>query len=795
MRPKFSVILLCFTSFTSAQVKEKIHYFPLETVRLSESVFNKAMTADRKYLMEMEPDRLLAPYLKEAGLKPKADNYPNWENTGLDGHIGGHYLSALSLMYASTGDSGIKQRIDYMIRELERCQKASPDGYISGVPNGKKIWKEIKQGNIRASGFGLNDRWVPLYNIHKLYAGLRDAYWYAKSDKAKTMLIRLTDWMLNEVSGLSDEQIQDMLRSEHGGLNEVFADVYDITHDKKYLQLAHRFSHQAILNPLLAGEDKLTGLHANTQIPKVIGYKRIADLENNTSWSNAADFFWHNITEKRSSVIGGNSVSEHFNPVNDFSSMIKSIEGPETCNTYNMLKLTKELYATLPESYYIDYYEKALYNHILSTENYNQGGFVYFTPMRPGHYRVYSQPQTSFWCCVGSGMENHAKYGEMIYARSDKDLYVNLFIPSTLTWKQQKVVLRQVNNFPKVPETTLIFDAAGKSEFGLKLRCPEWTTASEVRILINGKQEKVQRGSDGYFTLTKRWKKGDVVKMILPMHLSAEQLPDHSNYYAFKYGPVVLAATYGAENQQGLLADDSRGGHIAHGPQIPLNEIPVILGNSSEVVSHVSPLNSKPLNFAVTGLYPSEKFGKGLELVPFYSIQAERYILYWPQADKNGIENMLKQKAKEESETKELDVITTDRIQLGEQQPESDHFIESKDSGTGYMEDRHFRDAKGWFSYQMKNNGKNASFLYLLYFDANANRVLNIEINGKNIITQNLNGKSGALSQYLVVPIPDSEKNKEHLTVKFLADEKLMTAKIIEVRLLKGKYEKQYKLN
>ncbi|MEF9477880.1 hypothetical protein OWR28_09375 [Chryseobacterium sp. 1B4] len=275
------------------------------------------------------------------------------------------------------------------------------------------------------------------------------------------------------------------------------------------------------------------------------------------------------------------------------------------------------------------------------------------------------------------------------------------------------------------------------------------------------------------------------------MHLSAEQLPDHSNYYAFKYGPVVLAATYGTENQQGLLADDSRGGHIAHGPQIPLNEIPVILGNPSEVVNHVTPLNNKPLNFAVKGLYPAEKFGKGLSLVPFYSIQAERYILYWPQADKSGIENILKQRAKEEAEIRKLDMITADKIQLGEQQPESDHFIESKDSGTGYMEDRHFRDAKGWFSYQMKNNGKNASYLYLLYFDDNNSRTLNIEINGKKITAQNLEGKSGASPQYLVIPIPDSEKNKETLTVKFLAEEKLMTAKVIELRLLTENYEKK----
>ncbi|WP_449387612.1 beta-L-arabinofuranosidase domain-containing protein [Chryseobacterium lineare] len=795
MNKKLPVILLGFASLAFAQVKQEIHYFPLRDVRLSESIFNKAMQADKNYILSMEPDRLLAPYLKEAGLKPKAENYPNWENTGLDGHIGGHYLSALSLMYASTGDLKIKQRLDYMIDELDRCQMSSGEGYVSGVPGGKKIWKEISEGNIRASSFGLNDRWVPLYNIHKIYAGLRDAYWYAGSEKAKKMLIKLTDWMANEVSALSDDQIQDMLRSEHGGLNEVFADVYDITKDKKYLKLAHRFSHQAILNPLLLGEDKLTGIHANTQIPKVIGYKRIADLENNQQWNNAADFFWHNVTEKRSSVIGGNSVSEHFNPVNDFSSMIKSIEGPETCNTYNMLKLTKALFATQPKSYYMDYYEKALYNHILSTENHDKGGFVYFTPMRPGHYRVYSQPQTSFWCCVGSGLENHAKYGEMIYAHSDHDLYVNLFIPSTLNWAEKKILIRQENNFPETAKTKLIFDHAGKSLVNLRLRCPEWTKPSEAVITVNGKKQDVTADKDGYFNLNRKWKKGDVIEMSLPMHLSAEQLPDQSDYYAFKYGPVVLAATYGTDNQQGLLADDSRGGHIAHGPQIPLNDIPVILGNGKEVINHVKPVNNDNLTFSLTGLYPSDKFGKGFKLIPFYKIREERYILYWPQADQDKIETIQKKRAAEEAETRKLDLITTDKIQLGEQQPESDHFFESKDSNTGYMEDRHFRDAKGWFSYRMKNPGKDAAYLYVLYFDANTNRALNIDINGKKVSSMKLQGKAGNSPQFMLLPIPETEKNKETLSVKFYTEEQMTTSKIIEVRLLTKDYNKSDSLN
>lgn len=783
MIKKSLIIFLVFGTLTFGQVTKIVSYFPLNKVVLSESIFSKAMQTDKSYMMSMDADRLLAPYLKEAGLNPKKQNYPNWENTGLDGHIGGHYLSALALMYASTGDQKIKQRLDYMVDELERCQDTSGNGYLSGVPNGNKIWKEIAEGDIRAATFGLNDRWVPLYNIHKIYAGLRDAYWYTDNAKAKKMLVKLADWMVQEVSQLSDAQIQDMLRSEHGGLNEVFADVYDITKNQKYLTLAKRFSHLAILNPLLIHEDKLTGIHANTQIPKVIGFKRIADLEHNKEWSSAADFFWNNVTQKRSAIIGGNSVSEHFNPTNDFSGMIKSIEGPETCNTYNMLKLTKELFATNPKSSYLDFYERALYNHILSTQNSEKGGFVYFTPMRPGHYRVYSQPETSFWCCVGSGLENHAKYGEMIYAHTDNDLYVNLFIPSVLKWSEKKTVLRQENNFPESASTKLIFDVVSKSKINLKIRLPDWCDKNQIVILVNGKKSNFIIDSHDYANLDRPWKKGDVVEIKLPTHLSAEQLPDHSDYYAFKYGPIVLAATYGKQNQDGLFADDSRGGHIADGPQIPLNEIPTILGNSDAVLAHLKPNNANDLSFKLDGLYPQNKFGDGLELVPFYKIHEERYIIYFPQATEDKIQNIQNQKAKEEEQIRKLERITADKIQLGEQQPESDHFFDSKDSNTGYMEDRHFREAKSWFSYQMKNKNKNAKYLYITYFDTN-NRTLNAEINGSKVYSKDFDGKMGISPQFLLIPIPDSEKNKEILNVRFSSKEKSLTPKIIEIRLL-----------
>ena len=422
--------------------------------------------------------------VKEAGLEPKADNYTNWENTGLDGHVGGHYLSALAYMYASTGNLEIKGRLDYYISELKRCADASGDGYISGVPGGRQTWKEISEGDIRAASFSLNDKWVPLYNIHKIFAGLRDGYLLYGSNDCKEMFIGLADWMYRLTENLSDEQLQGMLASEHGGLNEVFADAAALSGDSRFMDMAKRFSHKRVLEPLLKGEDHLTGMHANTQIPKVIGYKRIADLEGYEDWDKAAAYFWETVVDNRSITIGGNSVREHFHPADDFSSMLESEQGPETCNTYNMLRLTKMLYETSADTHYMDYYERAVYNHILSTINPVQGGFVYFTPMRAGHYRVYSQPQTSFWCCVGSGMENHARYGEMIYShKDDKELFVNLFIPSILNWGDTKV--EQINSFPAEEGTSLVISPEKARKFTVSVRIPEW--AGKMEVKVNGK--------------------------------------------------------------------------------------------------------------------------------------------------------------------------------------------------------------------------------------------------------------------------------------------------------------------
>ena len=771
-------LLFATISMTTAlaQTTPKVEYFGISDVRLTRSAFKHAEDMDIQYLLALNPDRLLAPYLKGAGLPPKADNYTNWENTGLDGHIGGHYLSALSFMYAATGNEEIGRRLDYVLSELKRCQDTAGDGYLCGVPDGRKMWKEIEQGNVRAATFGLNDRWVPLYNIHKIYAGLRDAYLVAHREEAKDMLVKLTDWMERTTANLTDAQMQDMLRSEHGGLNETFADVAAITGDKRYLTLAHRFSHDIILNPLLKQEDKLTGIHANTQIPKVIGFKRIADIEKNDDWSKAADFFWQTVVNNRSITIGGNSVYEHFHPADNFEPMRTSEQGPETCNTYNMLRLTKMLYATSADAKYMDYYERALFNHILSTQDPVQGGFVYFTPMRSGHYRVYSQPQTSFWCCVGSGLENHARYGEMIYAHKGNDqLYVNLFIPSTLEWGD--INIEQSTSFPDEEGTSVIVTSKkGKTKkFTLNIRVPEWVNEGELSLTINGKTEKVNI-ADGYVKVNRSWKDGDKLHISMPMHLRAIDMPDNSHNYSFLYGPIVLASRMGTQRQDGMFADDSRGGHIAQGPRLPLQNMPVVVGSTEDILSHITKTDGK-MEFTLKGVSPENY--EGMKLEPFYRIHESRYMVYWPVLSASEVAKRQEEVARQESIAQALEARTADKVTCGEQQPESDHFVKMEWSGTGNDGGVQWRETRQWFSYRMKTNGRKVTAVRIAFRPEN-NRDARVLINDTEIGVF-----STADNGVIEIPVKSDVIGKaETLTLKIAKGNKDITPHIYEVRLI-----------
>ncbi|OQP58908.1 glycoside hydrolase family 127 protein [Niastella populi] len=770
--------------FTAAQ--GPVATFKPTQIQLQPGIFKEAENTDLKYIMSLNPDRLLAPFLREAGLTPKAASYPNWENTGLDGHIGGHYLSALSLMYASTGDKKVLERLNYMLTELKKCQDKNGDGYIGGVPGSKTFWAELAANKVTVGSFDINKKWVPFYNIHKTFAGLKDAWLHANSGLAKKMLIAYSNWLLNTTKGLSDSDIQHLLRSEHGGMNEVLAEVSVITGDKKYLELARRFSHQIIKEPLANRQDKLTGMHANTQIPKIIGFERIAGLSGDSTYHIAARFFWETVVNNRTVAIGGHGVREHFHPPDNFSSMTTSEQGPETCNSYNMLKLSKALYESEGLAKYIDYYERTQYNHILSSQHPEKGGFVYFTPMRPGHYRVYSQPETSFWCCVGSGLENHAKYNELIYAHTANALYVNLFIPSKVNWQQQGVVLSQQTRFPDEETTTLTIDAVKKPDFTLKVRYPVWVAPNAMVVTVNGEKVNYNAQPASFIAIKRKWKKGDKITVTLPMRTTTEQMPGGSDYVAVLHGPIVLAAKTGTSDLTGIYADDSRGGHIANGKKYPVQQMPMFVSPNANIAQQIKAVPGKNFTYTASELiYPEN--AKALELIPFFRLHDARYVIYWRQLSPEKLQVEQQRIAEEEAAKQKLDAITLDMVTAGEQQPESDHFIESEHSGTGSFNDRHWRDAKGWFSYKLTDKEKKADRLQVTYAGRDKDRRFTILVNNQPVQEVTLTGNNDNSFYTVDYPLPPAlvQQGNGTLTVKFQAAAGSVAGGVYEVRLLK----------
>ncbi|MGL1959588.1 MAG: glycoside hydrolase family 127 protein [Colwellia sp.] len=789
MKKLFLLLSLVLSQLTfSVFANDTITPIPLTEVRITDGPFFHAQQTNLSYLMAMDPERLLAPYRREANLPSKAESYPNWENTGLDGHIGGHYLTALSLMYASSGNKEVLKRLTYMIDELDKCQEQHGNGYLGAVPGGARVWKEIANGKIEADLFTLNKSWVPWYNLHKVFSGLRDAWLYTENKQAKAMLIKFSDWMVTLSDKLTDEQLQTMLRTEYGGLNETLADVYEITGENKYLDLAKRYTEIKLLNPLLAKEDKLTGLHANTQIPKIVGVARIASLNNDKSWLDSADYFFQQVVGERTVSIGGNSVREHFHPSDDFSSMVKDVEGPETCNTYNMLKLAKLLFLAKSDLSYVDYYERALYNHILSSQHPVHGGLVYFTPMRPNHYRMYSAPSEGMWCCVGSGIENHAKYGELIYARNSDNFFVNLFVNSDVTWPEKNITFSQKTKFPDQDTTEITIDSMGKDadSFTLNIRYPVW--ANKLSVTINGKAIKVTAKAGEYVKLSRDWQQGDVVKVHLPMQTTLEQLPDQSNYYSVVHGPIVLAAKANpfANEKLNFIADSSRMGHIAKGPMCELTEAPLFISDGTEFLQHIKAVDGEQLRFSTTDATMNQ--AGSLELIPFFRLHDSRYTVYFPQSSAENWQQKKQQLTAESQHEKALAEQTLDLIIPGEQQPEADHFFKAEDSEAGLNGIRHWRHARDWFSYRLTAKGEKTANLRLTYFGIDSGRTFDILIDNKHLTTVTLMGGKGPNYYSVDYPIPTKllPKDGQYFRVKFKAHKNSIAGGLYEVRLMKS---------
>lgn len=795
------IVLLLFVTMTKAQDKLYADEFPLTDVILLDGPLKKARDLNIETLLKYDVDRLLAPYRKEAGLEPKAKPYPNWD--GLDGHVGGHYLTAMAIN-AATGNAECRQRMEYMISELQLCADANnknhPDwgkGYVGGMPGSERIWSNFKKGDFGVY-FG---SWAPFYNLHKMYAGLRDAWLYCNNEQAKQLFLGFCDWAIDLTAGLSDAQMENMLGNEHGGMNEVLVDAYAITKEKKYLDVAKRFSHRRLLIPMSQRQDNLDNMHANTQVPKVVGFERISELSGDESYHNAADFFWDIVTGERSLAFGGNSRREHFPSKEACMDFINDIDGPETCNTNNMLKLTEDMHRRNPEARYADYYELATFNHILSSQHPEHGGYVYFTPARPRHYRNYSAPNEAMWCCVGTGMENHGKYGQFIYTHVDDALYVNLFVASELNWKEKGITLKQETAFPYAETSRItVLEARSKKQKTrqLLIRYPGWVKPGQFSVKVNGQPVRIITGPSSYVTIDRKWKKGDVVDIEFPMHNSIKYLPNEPQYIALMHGPILLGMKTGTEDLAHLIADDSRFGQYASGKKLPINEAPILINNRIEdIANQLTPIEGKPLHFMLETKMvnePSEanKLQKVHVLQPFFEIHDSRYMMYWLALSEDSYKGYLDDLAKKEQERQALEARTVDKVQPGEQQPETDHKMETDRSTTGNNNDVFFRDASNghFFSYLMQTGGQTDLSLRLKYWGVGEWKTHEFDIFIDDVLVKEVNntGKYRISEfKYETYPIPaDLLKGKQQVRVKFVAKSGKQIGEIYEVRLVKN---------
>ncbi len=773
------------------------HTFPLSDVKINAGPFRQALQLNVEVLLKYDADRLLAPFLREAGLTPKKAPYGNWESDGLDGHIGGHYLTALALHYAASGNEACKSRLDYMVSELRRCQEDSKNGkgYIGGVPvsgtfNGRSInlWDEIRSGNTAV----IWRYWVPWYNLHKTYAGLRDAWLYAHNVQARQMFLELCDWGVEIISHLDDNQMESMLANEFGGMNEVFADAYQLSAKPEYLTAAKRFSHRQLFDSMARHVDNLDNMHANTQVPKAVGYQRVAELTNDSAYIHASAFFWETVVRKRTLAFGGNSRSEYFPELNKHSDFIHERQGPESCNTYNMMKLTEGLFRMDPKVEYVDYYERAMYNHILSTQHPEHGGYVYFTPAVPGHYRVYSAPEKAMWCCVGSGMENHARYGQFIYMHNDNqdEVFVNLFVPSELNWKDKKVTITQHTDFPAGEKSRLHIDVSKSTRFTLKIRHPWWASSFSARV--NGVDYALNSRPGTYVGIQRKWKKGDVVELSMPMKVTVEELPNVPSMIAIMRGPLLLAAKTNAENLYGLVAGDGRWEHIAHGPLVPLLETPRIIGSRDEILAKLAkmePVEGKELCFRVPGLIAQKEY-ENLVFEPFYAIHDSRYMMYWLSMTAGEFEKYKAEKAEEEHTKLVLDARTIDRVDTGKQQPESDHAMKSQHSHRGSHLGESWRDARngGFVEYTLKTNQEqNLSLMVRYWGNEGPDRQFDILIDGQLLRSEKLSDKwrrDTFMNVEYTLPA-DLTAAKTAIVVRFQSKPGAIAGGIFDLRLLR----------
>ncbi len=731
--------------------------FGLRQVRLLEGPFKHAQELDRQYLLALEVDRLLHNFRVNAGLPSPAQPLGGWEEPKceLRGHFVGHYLTACALMYASTGDEGLKQKADAVVAGLAECQAKFPNGYLSAFPETFFDRVEARQ-NV----------WAPYYTLHKLYAGLMDTYVYCDNLRALAVARKFGDWVVERIGRLSDAQMQAMLGTEHGGMNEALADLYALTGEEKYLKASLRFDHQAVIGPASQRIDQLTGLHANTQIPKFVGTARQFELTGDPLLKTASLFFWNTVVKERSYVIGGDSDGEQFTPKEKLSTAF----GPsttETCNTYNMLKFTRHLFCWEPQVEYADYYERALFNHILASQNPQTGMMCYYVPLRSGSRKEYNDPLNSFWCCTGTGVENHAKCGDSIYFHAgDNTLYVNLFIASELAWESRGLKLRQEAAYPEKGETRLVFDSAKPVQLTLKVRHPFWAT-NGFEVAVNNHLERRVSTAGSWFDLKGAWKRGDTVTIKMPFALHTEGFADNPNRFAFLNGPLVLCT----EVQPG-------------------KPFPAMVCDRAEVLKALVPA-ARPNTFTASPTVFRGAGGQSSSLIfePFYAMHNGRhYMVYFDRFTPEQWKAKEADYAAEMERQRQIESRTVDFVVPDGEQNERDHSMQGEKTSHGAFGERQYRHATdgGWFSWRLKVLPDTSQELWVTYWGSDVGRVFDLLVDGKKIGTQRLaNNKPDHFYEEVYALPGELVQGKQSVTVKFQAQEGSWAGGVFGLRVMR----------
>ena len=740
--------------------------FEPKNVKLLDGPFKHALELDSTWLLSLEADRLLSWYRKEAGLEPKAKNYGGWESETIAGHSLGHYLTACARMYQASGDVRFKQRVDYIVDELAECQNANGNGFVGAMPNGKRVFAEVARGEIRSAGFDLNGSWVPWYNLHKLFEGLMDARRYCDNAKALEVAARLGDFSIETTKNLTDKQWQKMLACEHGGMNEAMADLYALTGETMYLDLAKKFYHKAIMEPLAADRDELPGKHANTQIPKMIGAARIYELTGDAKFGTIARNFYHIVLTNHTYVTGGNSDGEYFGPSGKLNNRLGQ-NTTETCNVYNMLKLTQSLFGMEPRASEADYYERALWNDILASQNPEDGRVLYYLTLKPGAQKSF-MGEHDFACCSGTGMENPTHYGDCIYFHGGDALWVNQFIASELNWEGKGLRVRQETDFPNQAATTLKFSAAKPVKLTLRVRHPFWAT-NGFTLKLNGKKLKVESSAASYATIDRKWKDGDRLEIEIPFSLRTESMPDNPKRIAVFDGPILLAGDVGVANSK--------------------TPVPVLVTGERALTDWLKPVSGKPMTFR------AESVGRpfDVELKPFYTTYNHRHTVYWDVFTDADWAARQKEYEAERERVKQLEARTVDVFQPGEMQPERDHNVQGEKTEPGEWSGRKLRHATdgGWFSFEVAVPTNGAADLILTYWGSETGkRTFDVLVDGTKIATTSLSRVKPDEFYDKVYPLPEEiTRGKSKVTVKLQAQPGNFAGGVFGVRVVRRTVE------